>query len=382
LQQLDRLVLRNVWLSSWVLSFSLLGDALLYVVLPVHADAFGVSMIIVGFLLAVNRIIRIFAYGLIAHLVERIGVKRLCLIAAATASISTFGYGWLDGVIALTLSRMLWGLSFAALLLVTLTFAAVNQKKTGTRIGISRSVEQIGPLLAMTGGAWLATVVGPRDVFIYLGIATIFSAFLALMLNDKAQPDRFKKPIIRNHIFPRPDSLDLLIFWMGAGIDGVFIVLISLMWTQYLSVQMAILVGGSILAARRLCEMIVAPTAGIIADKLGVRIPLFITVSLAIAGFGLVGFGFLILGSIALVLARAALGTLFPAAVVKIYPKNKVKALARNQTWRDIGAAAGPLIAGSCFGIISPELMHILVAIAFSVTFFVFSKSTDCKLLL
>ena len=130
MQQLDRLVLRNVWLSSWVLSFSLLGDALLYVVLPVHADAFGVSMIIVGFLLAVNRIIRIFAYGFIAHLVERIGVKRLCLIAAATASISTFGYGWLDGVIALTLTRMLWGLSFAALLLVTLTFAAVNPNKT------------------------------------------------------------------------------------------------------------------------------------------------------------------------------------------------------------------------------------------------------------
>ena len=99
--QLDQLVLRNVWLSSWVLSFSLLGDALLYVVLPVHADDFGVSMIVIGFLLAVNRVIRIFAYGFIANLAERIGAKRLCLIAAATASLSTFGYGLFDGVIAL-----------------------------------------------------------------------------------------------------------------------------------------------------------------------------------------------------------------------------------------------------------------------------------------
>ena len=32
-------VLRNVWVSSVVLSLSLLGDALLYVILPVHADA-------------------------------------------------------------------------------------------------------------------------------------------------------------------------------------------------------------------------------------------------------------------------------------------------------------------------------------------------------
>ena len=52
------------------------GDALLYVILPVHADAFGVSMLMVGFLLAVNRIIRTFAYGFIADLAERIGLKK------------------------------------------------------------------------------------------------------------------------------------------------------------------------------------------------------------------------------------------------------------------------------------------------------------------
>ena len=74
----DRLVSRNVWISSWVLSLSLLGDALLYVILPVHADVFGVSMLMVGFLLAVNRIIRTFAYGLIADLAERIGLKKTC----------------------------------------------------------------------------------------------------------------------------------------------------------------------------------------------------------------------------------------------------------------------------------------------------------------
>ena len=73
----DRLVIRNVWISSWVLSLSLFGDALLYVILPVHADAFGVSMLMVGFLLAVNRIIRTFAYGLIADLAERIGLKNV-----------------------------------------------------------------------------------------------------------------------------------------------------------------------------------------------------------------------------------------------------------------------------------------------------------------
>lgn len=171
----DHLALRNVWVASFVLSLSLLGDALLYVILPVHADAFGVSLAMVGFLLAINRIIRTFAYGFIADLAERIGLKKLCLIAATTAVLSTLGYTLLNGAVWLSLSRVMWGLSYAALLLITLSYAAINPQKTGTRIGLSRSVEQIGPLFAMTVGAWLATLVGPKAV---LDIWRLFRVWL------------------------------------------------------------------------------------------------------------------------------------------------------------------------------------------------------------
>jgi DHA1 family inner membrane transport protein len=364
---LDKLVLRNVWMSSWVLSLSLFGDALLYVVLPVHAEAFGVSMVMVGFLLAVNRIIRIFFYGVIVQLAERVGVKSLCIGAAITATLSTAGYAFFDGEVMLVLSRMLWGLSFAALLLVTLTYAAVNPAKTGTRIGISRSVEQVGPLLAMTVGAWLVAQVGPRDVFAYLALATSLSVVLALMLNGAAQPERLKKPAPRDSILPRPDSLDMMIFWMGAGIDGVFTVSVSLMWAQYLSVDMAILFGGGILAARRLSEMLLAPCAGMTADRFGIRIPLLMCILLTIAGFGMIGAGLLMAGSIVLVLVRGALGTFFPSAVARIYAEAKIKALARNQTWRDVGAALGPLATGASLSLVSPESMHVVVAVAFAV---------------
>ena len=168
----------------------------------------------------------------------------MCLIAALSATLSTAGYGFLEGEILLTISRIVWGLSFAALLLVTLSYAAANPLKTGTRIGLSRSVEQVGPLLAMTVGAWLATIAGPRDIFLYLSLATAVSICLAFGLNDSGQKRRVKRPMVRDKIFPRPDSLDLLIFWMGAGIDGVFTVSISLMWAQYLSTETAILIGG------------------------------------------------------------------------------------------------------------------------------------------
>ena len=87
------------------------------------------------------------------------------------------------------------------------------------------------------------------------------------------------------------------------------------------------------------------------------------------------------LGSIALVMSRGALGTLFPAAVARIYPDEKIKALARNQTWRDVGAAAGPFAAGACLAFISPQVMHIFVALAFIFALTMFVRSSGWRLI-
>ena len=89
----------------------------------------------------------------------------------------------------------------------------------------------------------------------------------------------------------------------------------------------------------------------------------------------MIGMNWLVVGSCLLVIARGALGTLFAAAVAKIYQDNKVKALARNQTWRDIGAAAGPLVAGAALTVISPEILHFGLGVAFGLTFLWVIKS-------
>ena len=103
----DKFVLRNVWVSSWVLSFSLLGDALLYVVLPVNAEAFGVSMAMVGLLLSINRIIRTFTYGMVVRFAMRVGLKNTAIIGAITALLSTLGYAVLEGAAALVVLYVL-----------------------------------------------------------------------------------------------------------------------------------------------------------------------------------------------------------------------------------------------------------------------------------
>ena len=378
----DRAVQKNVWLSSWVLSISLLGDALLYIVLPINADSFGISMATVGFLLAVNRIIRTFTYNLVVNFGRAVGPRKLAVIAASSAVLSTFGYAVVEGVFLLSLSRIIWGLSYAGLLVVTLHFASLNSRKTGARIGLSRSVEQIGPLIAILVGAWLVKFVGPRDIFLYVGSVSVISIFLAVFLVDIKDEGNLRNKPEKNFSIPLPKSIDTLIFWTGFGIDGVFTVTIVLMWAEVSGPQLAMIIGASILAIRRLSEMILAPLSGQISDRLGSGLPLAVMLVLCAAGFCLVGSGALLIGCVLLVLCRGALGTLFPAAAAKLFPEQRISSLTRNQTWRDIGAAIGPFFTGVLLAVFSPEAIHLITMGCFLIALGWFFVSGDFRRLL
>ncbi|MBT3533268.1 MAG: MFS transporter [Rhodospirillaceae bacterium] len=358
---------RSLWLSSGAMSIAMLGDALIYVVLPVNADAFGISLAWVGVLLAANRIVRTFSYGMIALVGERIGFKNLCLLASVTAIISTIMYGLFQGWAPLLAARMIWGLSYGALLLATLGYAAADRSRTGARVGVSRAVEQIGPLFALTVGAWFAGIVGPRDVFFYLAVVSCIAALLAYMLpKPVARPPAPASS--RPGILPKPDRLDILIFWMGFGVDGVFTMTITIMLAGEISVAAAMLWGGLVMSGRRVAEMVVAPLSGHIADRFGVHKPLIAAAMLLVFGLGMVGIGWLYVGALAIVLSRGALGTLIPAAVALFAKGPVLVPLARNQTWRDVGAAAGPMTTGFVLGFVTPEDMHLLLCAVFLAT--------------
>ena len=355
---------RSLWLSSGALSIAIVGDALIYIVLPVNAETFGIGLAWVGVLLAANRIVRTFAYGAIAAFGERIGIKYLCILASITAVTSTAMYGLFQGWAPLLAARVVWGLSFAALLLVALGYSASDRARMGTRVGVSRALEQIGPLIALTAGAWLAGIVGPRDVFLYLALLTCVSVLFAVML----PPPVARRPTSREsrpNILPKPDRLDILILWIGFAVDGVFTMTVTIMLAEHVVLELAMVWGGLLIAGRRLVEIIAAPLSGIVADRFGVRRPLVAASLLLVAGLAFVGIGWLYAGALAIIVARGALGTLISAAVVLFAPSGVLQPLARNLTWRDIGAAAGPLTAGFLLGLMRPETIHLVLAAIF-----------------
>ena len=209
--------------SSAILSLVLLGDALLYAVLPVYADEFGVTLGWVGVLLSANRFVRVFAYGLIARVIYRFGARQTCLGAAVVATITTAIYGIGQDPVVLLLSRILYGLTYAALVLITLSYAIELRSEAGFRVGISRTIQRIGPIFALLIGTWLVGLVGPKNVFIILAFATTLAIPLSLALPSNSQMEN--KNATETSI-SRPQSIDILFFLQGFGVDGVFAVTI------------------------------------------------------------------------------------------------------------------------------------------------------------
>ena len=133
-------------------------------------------------------------------------------------------------------------------------------------------------------------MVGPRDVFYYLALVSSIAVFLSLLL-----PGVTTRPKVssadRMGIIPMPSRLDLLIFWMGFAVDGIFTMTLAVMFTSEMGIQAAMVWAGLVMSGRRVLEMISAPFSGFVADRFGVHLPLVGASFLLASGLILVGFG-------------------------------------------------------------------------------------------
>ena len=337
-------------LSAGVMSFAILGDALIYVVLPVNAAVFGITIFWVGVLLAANRVIRIFTLGPIALLAQRTSPRNLAIGGAVASTISTLICGFGEGPTILLAARLLWGLSFATLTLVIFSYAVSDRTKAGTNMGWSRAIHSIGPSLVLLIGPWATIEMGPKNIFICLGIITSLSLPIAFLLPKEGRKIRPKK----NRWFPKPKQFDLFLLIVGLTVDGIFAIGITLTIAQTNSVGTAMITGGVLIGLRRVMEASLSPVGGILSDHFGSgRLLLISTVVLAI-GFALLASGLAVLGGVLVVGARALIAVLWPAEIARRTQEDEtIHRLAVGQTWRDVGAAAGPLMLGTIVSVVS-----------------------------
>ena len=98
-----------ILVTSLAVAAALLGDAMLYVVMPARPELWQLTIVQVGVLLSANRLVRLFTNPLSSVFVERYGVNtpfRISLLASLGVLVA---YSFSKNFLVLIFARLLWG---------------------------------------------------------------------------------------------------------------------------------------------------------------------------------------------------------------------------------------------------------------------------------
>jgi hypothetical protein len=210
----------------------------------------------------------------------------------------------------------------------TTAYAIGDGQRTGSRVGLNRAISTLGPTLALSAGAWLALSLGPRDVFVAMGVVGLLAVPLALTLPRELATNSSNAG--RAGTRWRPSSLNVL-FFANSVIDGAFAMTLSLLFAGKLSLTSALLSAGLILAFQRFMIVVLS------------LVPCVVVV---IGGLFALAHGVLYPAAITIVIARALLATTGPVLAASERSGTTIERLAAFATWVDSGLAVGPLISG------------------------------------
>jgi len=344
--------------SAAALAVALPADTVLYLLLPMFAPQFGVTVAEAGILLAANRIVRIVGYGWVARFYARRGDRPTDTLAVIAAAISALGYATASGFWALLPMRLLWGLSFAALNLSTQAMATAEAAGASRRSGRSRAIIALGPMIALVVGALLSERWGPRVIFFALAAISLTGLLASRRLPAEPHP---VPPASRR--LQLPTSLDVWSFLEGFALDGLFVIGLSYLAGDLMPGS-AVIAAGLLMALRYFSEIVLSPIGGQMAERFGAE-RLLVGLSL-LSTVALIGFGAGWLGTCAgaIVVLRALQLPLVPPIVAMRTPgPGRVRALAARAIWRDIGAGAGPMVAGVLLPIVPSIWIYSIAAI-------------------
>lgn len=329
-------------LSALVLAFASFGDAFLYTALPLNSLQMNVPVVWIGFLLSINRFVRVIANQTFSYLFNHFGFKRITILASGFAMLTTFSYGIATGITLWITARILWGFCYSALRISSISYSLQN-KKQGFSLGLSKGLQELGPIIALLVGPLLLQWTNPSTTFFIFALASVSSIIISFYL-----PELREIPVDFNFSFNIiPSTFNLLTFLSAFFVQGILIVTITKLFTaSYISLFALTTMAGIYLAYRRICTVFISPFGGFLADKYGLGKVYLTTLFLTTAGLFLIANGFTEIGIITAFTFNSITAALAPANVID-GSANHLKAVSANSTWNDIGAATGALLAGS-----------------------------------
>jgi MFS family permease len=369
---------RSLLIVSAAVALSLLGDQMLYVVLPMMHDAVGVPVVAVGVLLSANRWVRLLTNTLAALVVARWGRLWPFVLALVLGGLTTVAYGVLHGVWVFLAARLLWGTAWSFIRLEGLSTAldVASDQTRGRFLGLYQAVSRLGGAVAMLAGGILHDLIGFRATFLCFGGLTCAGAVLVYYERIHRQLHAASRLAERSHrpataATPGPQAqrvgLDRATRWRMAVASlstfSTFLVgaLVSATLGYMLRQRfgLAVSVGawavgvasvtGFLLSIKGFLDLGFAPVAGRLADRWGRNRIVLTALPVSIGTVGVLALqpALLTVAGAVLVLyiASTALHVTLDAVASDIVPAGKRRAfLSLFVTWQDLGAATGPLI--------------------------------------
>ncbi len=337
---------RSVVCIGGATAFSLLGDQVLYAVLPVYYESLGLTPIQVGILLSANRWIRLITNEL-AHRISRPGTERPLFSGAfALGALTTAAYFFTSYFVVLFVARLLWGLAWSLIrhIGVQNVLREVPANRVGQTMGLYNGLSRAGSVAGLLGGSILVDLLGFGAGVMMLAAVSLLS--LPLAGRGLAVPATVQPGAVTGD-GEVPATMLILGFTLGAVGPGFVMGTLGASLAGYVpggAYFSAATLTGALLAARYLMDTLAAPWLGSATDRFGLR--------RAAAAFFLIGGLALTLSAltpplwvfIAAILTFFLSGTALQAGVAGTAGRLGSAAYARYVTASDFGSASGPLL--------------------------------------
>jgi len=362
---------RRFIMVSAVVALSLLGDALLYAVLPANPGQFGVLVWQVGVLLGVNRLVRLITNELAGRLVQRRRSNRPLIWAVVAGSLITASYALPIGFWGLLVARIAWGACWSLFRVEGYVSALVlaSDRNRGRIFAVYQAIARVGQGGGALVGGFLSDLVGIPRTFLFFSICTFCGLFLVIKAPlQEPEPSAEPTPPLGGQIGPEAapgkSIRDRLRGWhlglwgcalaitmseqMVANLTGRFV-------AQRIGPALPIAIGiasltGLLLSFRSFGSLLLGPAAGYISDRFGRKRLMTILVVLQcvfIAGIAFLNSWQLLVACLLLQFACGISSRLIIYTMAGDMAPAVGKALhmSRFSTFVDLGTALGPAIA-------------------------------------
>ncbi|TDJ39584.1 MAG: MFS transporter [Gammaproteobacteria bacterium] len=337
---------RSVAFIGTATAFSLLGDQVLYAVLPVYYDSLHLTPIQVGILLSANRWIRLLTNEL-AHRASTPGRERPLFLGAFVLGVmTTLAYALTTHFWLLLAARLAWGLawSFIRHIGVQNIMSGVAGERVGRTMGMYNGFSRAGSVAGLLGGAVLVDLFGFSAGVMMLAVVSLLSLPLAVA---GLRPEARINPSVALSGNVLPGALLVLGFTLGAVGPGFVMGTLGASIVVYVGAGglfSAATLTGLLLGIRYLLDTALAPWLGGATDRYGVRRASM--VYLCIGGLALVMASMrppLAVFMVAIIVFFVC-GTGLQAGVAGTASRQGSAAFARYVTASDFGSACGPLL--------------------------------------